>query len=149
MYNPACNVDMTKEIRFKSFDRPAGAGQCCSNCSNCIHTHTHKLNVDLRRRWNETSPIVFSRLAGTTTLLSGICAGWPVPAACHLSISTNDHHIRTHSSSSESGSVVESTGEHFHSFIELARATARARRKGRLEVPRQSASMIKISSVCA
>lgn len=113
------------------------------------HTHTHKLNVDLRRRWNETSPIVFSRLAGTTTLLSGICAGWPVPAACHLSISTNDHHIRTQSSSSESGSVVESTGEHFHSFIELARATARARRKGRLEVPRQSASMIKISSVCA
>lgn len=103
--------------------------------------------VNLRVKWKHASPRTSTSPGAATALLSGICVGCPVPAACHLSIKIKDHQIRRHSCSSESSSKT-STDVYFHSFIELASATARARRNGNDEEARESASMINNSKVC-
>jgi hypothetical protein len=107
-----------------------------------------RVDQDLRISWKQRSPVILSRLAGTTTLVVGIRTGWPVPTACHRSISTSDHQMRIQRCSSESGSSVSGSEGYFQSLIVFASATARARREGSEGEQRQSASMMRSSNVC-
>lgn len=100
-------------------------------------------------RWKQTSPRMLSSPGGATTLLSGICAGLPVPAACQRSIRTNDHQMRTHSWSSESASDANSMGVYLHNFIVFANATARDSKNGSEADALQSASIMSNKRVCA